>query len=450
MRAVRVVKQGFVGTVDGYIADDAADRLAFTGFVENDVGTIVRQLDNGSRWRLCACDPVTWDEEAPAASTSVQFVESTADLPAAVGGVRELDAKLYIPIELVDLGTDTLLAQEGTFIAGRAFTRDGFQRTGTPTGALLTVPSGITNFAISHCRLKTPAGEGSLLDVQNGGNFFADRLDCEGDIGNVQGTVVEIADCSFAQFDDGMVVGAGIAFNMTDGSFQQLAGSTGICIDLQGVWQASIDINGPAISVAADGTGIKGLAASGNLGAAGLANLRGCRFSGAAGTGAFLDTLSPDDLKWLHAVNIRIPSSVPVGVYQMFGNSTVTTDPGGAAWTKVLGTTTQIQARRFTHAANKLTFNALSAKLFRVEVNLAGVASATGVDAEFGVSVNGADPTTGWPVEWGQTKPVALSFSEVMELTTDDYIEIWCKNANTADLTIQDLRVIATAVPTGN
>jgi hypothetical protein len=378
-------------------------------------------------------------------------VNTLADFPDPVAGVITLEAKKYLVNGEIDLGTNRIVAVSGSSLLGDTLAIDRLVRTGSPTGALLTVPAAIGNFEVSSLNLDGAAG-GTVFDIQGAGtNFFASTLDVEGDIGTVNATVARFFDCSFTEFDDGITfAGSNVAVLISLCSMRQASGGTGTVIDITGTYSSTIKFLSTSFFTQSGGTAIKGLASNGNLGTGATGTVDSCEFGG---TGTVRDTLTADDLQWVWRNSTGVDGSLTVGQYSMFSNATATTLTG-SAWTKVLGTTTGNIERRLTHTDNRLTYNSLSDKLMRVDVEFNAIAATNNTPAEFGVSINGADPAEGSPLELSSVQGRGRAFFSVITLSSDapaDYVELWCRDSagTSASITVSDLTVFVSAVATG-
>lgn len=380
-------------------------------------------------------------------------VNDVSKLPTPVGTVITLEAKAYMWDGQVDIGLNRLVAVPGTVLYGHTFVGDGIVRSGAATGALLTVPAANGSVIVKNLRLAAPTGS-TIFDV-NGSfpaqstNFFASSLDCEGDIGSIEGTIIRFSATSFTGWDDGMSVAGVLSFGMTACSMRQTSGGTGAGLDFTGVAVANIDIKTTNFDAQENGTAINGLASSANLNAAAIGYLTTCKFTG---LGTYVAGITEDDGRWSFVGNTGITNSSAIAAYTMSGNAVATTT-AGQAWTKLLGTTVSTVAKRFDNSvSNRSVFDGgLSPKLFRADIAVAARASVNGTDAEFGISVNGSDPVVGIPVELSNNKDSVLTFFGVLTtFSDDDYVEVWCRDSvGTASITAATLSVMVSALADG-
>lgn len=379
-------------------------------------------------------------------------VDDVSKLPAPAGNVITLENKAYMWNGQVDIGVNRLVAVPGTVLYGHSFVRDGIVRSGAATGPLLTVPTANGNTLVKDLRLVAPTGS-TLFDVSGvfpaqNTNFFGIDLDCEGDLGELAGTVIRFSNCSMTGWDAGLEIKDVLSFRMVTSSMRQASGGTGTGLNYTGTVGDSTDIVASIINVEAGGTAINGLAANGNFGAGAHGSLTSNEFTGA---GTYVSGITEDDLQWAFVSNTGITNSAAVAAYSMEANA-VTTPTAGQAWTKILGTTVSASARRFANTNNRATFSGgLSPKQFRADISVAVQASVNGTDAEFGLSLNGADPVAGIPLELSNNKDTVLTFFGLPGTLSDtDYVEVWCRDTTgTASITASSLRVLVSSISEG-
>lgn len=383
-------------------------------------------------------------------STTTEIIRELDHFPAPVGGVITLEAKKYLIDGEINLQTNRLVAVPGSSIVGYSFVKDALYRVGG-TGPLLTVPASAGNFEVAHLRLTAPVGT-TLFDVYGvfpaqSTNFFATDLDLEGDVGTVRGTVIRFSDTSFVQWAEGLEVADVLSFTMVSCNMIQKSGGTGSGIDFTGTIGVQAVLVASAITAQPTGLCVNGLPNSGNMAVGARGYITACQFDNGAQHIAGLDE---DDLQWNFSANSGVANSVAAASYTMAGNVTATTT-AGQAWTKVLGTTTAELERRFTGTNNRATYSGgFSPKTFRVDVVLVARASVNATLAEFGVSINGADPVLGRPIELNTNKDANLAFVLATPVNENDYIEVWCRDTvGTASITVSNLDVLVSAITEG-
>jgi hypothetical protein len=136
------------------------------------------------------------------------------------------------------------------------------------------------------------------------------------------------------------------------------------------------------------------------------------------------------------------------GKMYMQANATVTDIVTAATPVKIAGTTTAGDLnQRFTHSDNRLTYIGSRTKVF--EVSVVGVLVNGGNNDQYGVYVykNGSVVPESEKFITADSGGRVTSFSTqcLLELSTDDYVEIWLENlADTDDATVSYLSVIVT------
>ena len=251
-----------------------------------------------------------------------KIVSEPKHLPAAVAGVRTLEAKIYDINGALDIGSDRIVGVAGSLLVGTDFNIDSI--TSTTTGALFTsvnitvTMKNLTLNAPNSSKLIDFSGTGAeVLVLQEIISFVSPVI---ADISNVGNCIIQ--DCAFIGATTGVTFSGtsnfGININLT-----LFSSFTGKAIDLGSAEFDTITFD--ALTFAGTGgssTDLDGLASSGNIKAGGAARVNGCTFSS---TGTKLSNIESPDILWNFKENRRIKNSTVSAEIQVFGNSTTTT-----------------------------------------------------------------------------------------------------------------------------
>lgn len=167
-----------------------------------------------------------------------------------------------------------------------------------------------------------------------------------------------------------------------------------------------------------------------------------CNFSG---SGVNISGVQHDDVKSRFTGNDGINNSTQQANYYMAANATVTTITTASTPVKIAGTTTENPiTERFTHSDNKVVYDGGLPRIFNIHVNSSMSSSSSNIlnlyAAKNGTVVS-APYGAGTANSGGRVENISLSF--VVEMETDDYIEIFCSNETGAnDITVENLNVI--------
>ena len=133
-----------------------------------------------------------------------------------------------------------------------------------------------------------------------------------------------------------------------------------------------------------------------------------------------------------------------------FSTPAVTTIAAQDTPIKASGTTTALQVNNFTHSgSNRLTYTGTTTLYFQITgLFSATKAAGTGADIRFIIAKNGS-VVTGMSVTRNVSSSVegAMACGGILQLETDDYIELWVENQDNADnMTVQEGSVSAITV----
>jgi hypothetical protein len=134
--------------------------------------------------------------------------------------------------------------------------------------------------------------------------------------------------------------------------------------------------------------------------------------------------------------------------YFDFSSSSVTDITAINTWVKLNADTTSLFSRDgLVHTDNKVT-NTGSSKVFKVE-GIISVSAGSNQTIHAAFFKNGVlHPCSEQSaITSGSNRIQAIPFHCLIELNTDDYIEVWVKNqANTTDITLDNVNVIITEI----
>ena len=379
----------------------------------------------------------------------VNFVNSPADLPPAdLDGVIQLgDNETYYFNTTVDLEGNRLVAGQNTVILGSSSENCRIKSTGLTGTALLSsawsLPMrGITLEADVAINLDATGNANQAIDW-----FGVNFTDC-----NTIGTIKNYGNCIWS--DCAILNSQGLTFDGSIGTiglqsslFDCSSGGTVLILPatltiprrFRIIYSAFVAIGAfseTSINVDVGAT----IPDEGYI-------LDTCNF--AAG-GTYTAGIQSTDSRVLWTNCVGITNTDSVASYYMVNNATVTDIVTQNVAVKAAGTTSSGPlVQRFTLTANRATYQGPRTRIFQVSgvATLSGGGSNNEYDVLVylnGAPITGADQavtsSTGGRVE-------SLTVQTLVQLSTNDYIEIWVKNATgTNDVTFQNLNVIVKAV----
>jgi len=118
-------------------------------------------------------------------------------------------------------------------------------------------------------------------------------------------------------------------------------------------------------------------------------------------------------------------------------------------WVKASGTTTSGTNSKFTHTTNRLTYNGAFTNSFLVTINATTRSASANQSISIGVAKNGTIiaesegiiRTTTSNVEHGG------STQAVLEMVANDYVELFVRNTNSADVRVTDFNFNVVKIP---
>lgn len=385
------------------------------------------------------------DLDARRPGEGLVFVESAANLPEPIAGVRTLaDNTAYYFTTTVDLRGDRLVAGENTVILGSSSENCRIKSTGLSGTALITsawsLPMrGITLEASIALALDATANANQALDW-----FGVNFTDCA-TIGTIKGySNVIWTDC-------GVLNSAGLTLDGTIGTvgfnsclFDGRASGTIITLPSTLTISRRFRVIYSAFVVLSGETGINA-STSATLPVEGYI-LDTCNFSGG---GTYTTGVGVNDNKSLWTNCRGIANSDTVGTMYMQANATATVIAAVSTPVKVAGTTTAgANNQRFSHSSNRLTYDGSRTRGFNVTVTgtLTG-----GSNDQYGLYVAKNGVEIGESEQYvtanaaGRVESFALQ--TITQLVTNDYLEVFVENATDGDdVTVSYMNVIVTPV----
>lgn len=370
------------------------------------------------------------------------FVSGVGDLPPPNAGVITLqDNVAYYFTTTVDLAGARLVGGQNTVILGSSSENSRIKSTGLTGVALVSsawsLPMrGISLEASIALNLDATANADQALDW-----FGVNFIDCA-----TVGTIKSYNNVIWT--DCGILNSGGMTFDGTIGTiglnsciFDGRAASTTIIIPATAnitrrfrvIYSAFVALSGEtAVDVSTSAT----IPVEGYI-------LDTCNFSGG---GTYTAGVASNDNKALWSDCRGISNSDSIATMYMQNNATATVIAAVSTPVKIAGTTIAgANNQRFTHAANRLTYDGARTRDFKVSVT--GTIANAGANDQYGIYLykNGLEITESEQYVTANTAGRVESFGiqAIVQLATTDYVEIWLENATDADdATISFLNVI--------
>lgn len=170
-----------------------------------------------------------------------------------------------------------------------------------------------------------------------------------------------------------------------------------------------------------------------------------------SGGGTYTTGITYTDNKALFVNCVGITNTSTKGYMYMLNNTTDTPIgvPNVNVWVKASGTTSAGTNSKFTHTTNRLTYNGAFSGSFLVTLNATTRSANSNQVTSIGIAKNGtiiADSegiirTTTSNVEHGG------STQAVLEMVANDYIELFVRNTNSADIRVTDFNFNVIKIP---
>lgn len=376
------------------------------------------------------------------------IVDKLSDLPVPIAGVITLLANYtYMIVTTLDLAGNRLVCSANTTILGTSSENCRIKSTGLGATALISsawsLPMRfITIEADVALALDASANADQALDW-SGVNF----TDCA-TIGTIKTYNNFVAsDCAFLNSGnltfDGTI--GTIAFSST--LFDLSATSTGLILPSTLTVSRRFRIIYSSFIVSAGETGVN-VSTSATIPDDGYI-LDTVNFSGG---GTYTAGVTYSDNKALFSNNKNIQNSAEIAYMTMLANATATTISVTGTKYKAAGTTTlESISQKFTHASNKLTYSGAISRDFRILIN---ATMTSGNSKELGLFIykNGSMVTNAenYSTTSGTGKSENNSLQSVVNLATNDYLEVYISNITSAtDITVTYLSVIVESINQG-
>lgn len=411
-------------TSSGLIGDVTSFMGAEIDFTNPYSGDIITYYDN--KWNI--------------GFTNYKYIERLADFPTPVSNVITLKENLtYYITTNIDLGENRLSCSGICSIIGTSSETSSL--TSTTAGALITA---VDTFVIRWITFTNTVGTVFDMDASLGTNtnpaldwFGVNFLNCP--------TIGTIKDYSnFIGFSMAFLTSGNLTF---DGSIGTIAFDTSIFTNPTGttiILPSTLTVT-RRIRIQFSSFVVTGANSAINLDVgATIPNdqyvIFRCNFAGGA-TNMLLGVDSTDN-KAGFVQNSGIPNSISYSSYYMTSNSTLTTISVQGTYYKILGTTTSgTLTQRFTNTNNRATFTGTVNGFFKVDCILTVIESNNILFsiciAKNGIAIPSSQSTF---TTSGNSKAENVSVTDVVEIETDDYIEIFIANlTSTSNPTVTEL-----------
>jgi len=373
---------------------------------------------------------------------NVRFISSKGNLPTPSGGVITLAANFtYFFTEVVDLTGDRFVCGANTTILGFSSENCRIKSTGLSAGTALITSEWslpIRSITIEHgtaLNLDATANSSQALDW-----FGVNFTDCA-TVGTIKSyDNVIMSDCGFINSQgltfDGTIATVGfsntIFDNRTSGTSIIVSATATISRRLRIIYSSFISLSGEtALNVSTSAS----VPVEGYI-------LDTINFSGG---GTYNTGVQYNDNKSLFVNCKGVNNSGNIGQYYMTGNATATTIGAINTFVKVAGTTTVGSfTEKFTHTNNRLTYNGALTGFYKVTA-IVTLTSGNNNLVQLRIAVNGTTsaPSTSQTTTSGAGKSENVSCSNIVSLSTNDYIEVFTANATGANnITVSEINVI--------
>jgi hypothetical protein len=382
------------------------------------------------------------------ATGNIVFISSKSDLPTAVSGVITLVNNItYYFTTTVDLTGDRIIAGQNTVILGASSENCYLISTGlnSATALITSIYSlPIRNISFTHGTVFNLDGDGTTTALDWFGVNF---VECA-----TVGTIKDYT--NFIMGDSAFLNSAGLTFDGSIGTigmnnclFDGRSASTTLILPstltvtrrFRIIYSSFVTLSGEtSISVNASTT----------IGDEKYI-LDTVNFSGG---GTYISGVSHTSNKALFSNCVGITNTATRGFLYMINNTTDTPIgiPNVNTWVKALGTTTANSGNsKFTHASNKLTYTGAFSASFQINVNAAVRSSASNQNISIGVAKNGTilaeSEMTIRTSTANQEHPGSTSCQ--LDLTPNDYVELYVRNTQSTDIRVSDLNFSISKIP---
>jgi hypothetical protein len=387
-------------------------------------------------------------------STKIEFIDKVEDFPEAVSGVIALlDNQTYFITTTVDLLGARIVCGQNTTLIGGSSENCILKSTGLAAStALITSQYSLPmrNLSITH---------GTALDLNGSGTataaldwFGVNFLDCNSSGGGSGvGTVQNYS--NFIMSDCALLNSSGMTFNGTIGTvgFTQCLFS-GVAAQTTLNFPSTLTIT-RRIRVTYSSFVAFGGATAIDVSTSAVIPVEGyildtVNFSGGA---TYTAGVQFNDNKALFTNCKGIGNSAEIGQCYFTNNTTQNTIATTGVFEKIVGTTTASSVnQKFDHTNNRLTYTGGITRSFRVTASCSAQAITTNNTI---ILVRAAKNGTTIAESESQATTSATGRNEnfysqaIVELTTNDYLELWIANATNANnLLVTELNMIVEAL----
>ena len=382
----------------------------------------------------------------PINASEFSFISSKTDLPTPVAGVITLDAnKTYYFTSEVDLTGDRLVCGANTTILGSSSENCRIKSTGLTGTALITsaysMPMrGITIEADVALNLD---GDGTTTALDWFGVNFTN---C-----NTVGTIKDYT--NFIMGDSAFLNSQGLTFDGSIGTigmnnclFDCSTSGTALILPNTLTVTRRFRIIYSSFVVLSGETGIS-VDAGATIGDEKYI-LDTVNFSGG---GTYTSGVTYTDNKALFVNCVGLTNTSTKGLMYMLNNTTNTSIgiSNVNTWVKAAGTTTAGTNSKFTHTTNRLTYNGAFTNSFLVTVNATVRSGSSNQSISIGVAKNGTiiDESEGIIRTGTSNVEMGGSTQAVLEMTTNDYVELFVRNTNSPDVRVTDFNFNVIKIP---
>lgn len=371
------------------------------------------------------------------------FVQSLADLPTpSAGTITMSSSKTYVFTGAVDLMGNRILATQPVKLCGLGSTVSKLTSTGLSTSEYLI--SSVNDLEISGLTLESHRVVTRSSGAPATNYFYMDKCTVlnSPQMGVINNTgVISVTNCSFVNSDKLQFTGTSNSIVLEGCSMSSTVSGLGI-IDASAITvnkrfricYCNIENNAPSDALQ---IGLANIPNEGLL-------IDTCRFTGAAVYPFHASN------KALIVNSTGITNTSTVGFMSMVDNATATVQTS-PTWTKALGTTTAGAANsKFTHTDNRLTYTGAFTTNFIVDVRANMFCANNAQVVSVGIAKNGIMVSTQEMTARyiDGSNPVAASCLVPIQLTANDYIEVFIRNATSnSNVTVQDMQCLITKIP---
>ena len=377
-------------------------------------------------------------------TSNLKIIDKLSDLPTAVAGVITLETPYnYFFTKEIDLLGDRLECDGVVSLLGGTPELSKVTSTGLAAGtALLTseYTVALNSIAINHATalaLDATANANQVIDWY--GVNFEDSTTAVGTIKNYNNTIfntIGFLNSGGLTFDG--TIGT-IAF--TDTIFENTTGLSSIILPTTLTVSRRFRIDNSSFVSLSGETAIN-VSTSATIPDEGYI-LNNVNFSGG---GTYLTGVQSTDNKARFEGCRNIDNSGNIGQYYMQGNATVTTISTASTFVKVAGTTTTgtyVEKFDVTTTSNKAVYTGSLTGFYKVHA-IVSMTSGNNKELELAIYKNGAilTPSRSKGTSNGGGKAENVSCMDIVQLETDDYIELYvANNSGTNNVVSVDLNM---------